>query len=174
MSIVGKKAPDFTAEAVVGDGEFKKVSLSDYKGKWVVLFFYPADFTFICPTEITEFSKRDNEFKEANAQVLGVSTDSKYSHKAWVKGELGKLNHPLVADFNKTISRDYDCLKPDGQAQRATFIINNDGDVVSAQYNGDSLGRSVAETLRLVQAAQTGERCPVEWKPGQKTLGKPA
>jgi peroxiredoxin (alkyl hydroperoxide reductase subunit C) len=174
MSIVGKKAPDFTAEAVVGDGEFKKVSLSDYKGKWVVLFFYPADFTFICPTEITEFSKRDNEFKEANAQVLGVSTDSKFSHKAWIKGELGKLNHPLVADFNKTISRDYDCLKADGQAQRATFIINNDGDVVSAQYNGDSLGRSVAETLRLVQAAQTGERCPVEWKPGQKTLGKPA
>jgi peroxiredoxin (alkyl hydroperoxide reductase subunit C) len=174
MSIVGKKAPEFTAEAVVGDGEFKKVSLSDYKGKWVVLFFYPADFTFICPTEITEFSKRDQEFKEANAQVIGVSTDSKYSHKAWVKGELGKLNHPLVADFNKTISRDYDCLKADGQAQRATFFINNDGDVVSAQYNGDSLGRSVAETLRRVQAAQTGERCPVEWKPGQKTLGKPA
>jgi alkyl hydroperoxide reductase subunit AhpC len=174
MSIVGKKAPDFTAEAVVGDGEFKKVSLSDYKGKWVVLFFYPADFTFICPTEITEFSKRDSEFKEANAQVIGVSTDSKHSHKAWIKGELGKLNHPLVADFNKTISRDFDCLKADGQAQRATFIIDNNGDVVSAQYNGDSLGRSVAETLRLVQAAQTGERCPVEWKPGQKTLGKPS
>jgi len=174
MSIVGKKAPDFTAEAVVGDGEFKKVSLSDYKGKWVVMFFYPADFTFICPTEITEFSKRDNEFKEANAVVLGVSTDSKHSHKAWIKGELGKLNHPLIADFNKTIARDYDCLEPNGVAQRATFIIDQNGIVQHAQYNADLLGRSVGETLRLLQAAQTGERCPVEWKPGQKTLGKPA
>ena len=174
MSIVGKKAPDFTAEAVVGDGEFKKVSLSDYKGKWVVLFFYPADFTFICPTEIKEFSMKDDSFKEANAQVLGVSTDSKHSHKAWIKGDLGKLNHPLIADFNKTIARDYDCLEPSGVAQRATFIINGEGTVVSAQYNADLLGRSVLETLRLLQAAQTGERCPVEWKPGQKTLGKPA
>jgi alkyl hydroperoxide reductase subunit AhpC len=174
MSIVGKKAPEFTAEAVVGDGEFKKVSLADYKGKWVVLFFYPADFTFICPTEITEFSKRDNEFKEANAAVLAVSTDSKHSHKAWVKGDLGKLNHPLVADFNKTIARDYDCLEANGVAQRATFIIDPNGVVQSALYNADLLGRSVSETLRLLQAAQTGERCPVEWKPGQKTLGKPA
>src|SRR4029453_1138161 len=99
MSIVGKKAPDFTAEAVGGDGEFKKVSLSDYKGKWVGLFFYPADFTFICPTEIKEFSTKDAAFKEANAQVLGVSTDSKHSHKAWIKGDLGKLNTPLLADL---------------------------------------------------------------------------
>jgi alkyl hydroperoxide reductase subunit AhpC len=172
MSIVGKKAPDFTLDAVVGDGEFKKVSLSDYKGKWVVLFFYPADFTFICPTEITEFSKRDAEFKEANAQVLACSTDGKHSHKAWIKTGLGQLAHPLLADFNKTVARDYDCLEGNGMAQRATFIINNDGVVVSAQYNSDTLGRSVSETLRLLQAAQTGERCPVEWKPGQKTLGK--
>src|SRR6478609_4940491 len=174
MSIVGKKAPDFTVEAVVGDGEFKKVSLADYKGKWVVLFFYPADFTFICPTEITEFSKRDNEFKEANAQVLGVSTDSKHSHKAWIKGDLGKLNHPLVADFNKTISSDYEALIEGGVACRATIIIDTSGIVQHASYNADLLGRSVSETLRLVQALQTGERCPVEWKPGQKTLGKPA
>lgn len=172
MSIVGKKAPDFTAEAVVGDGDFKKVSLSDYKGKWVVLFFYPADFTFICPTEITEFSKRDKEFKEANAVVLGCSTDSKHSHKAWIKGGLGKLEHPLIADFNKTIARDYDCLEPDGVAQRATFLIDQAGIVQHASYNADNLGRSVDEVVRLLQAAQTGERCPVGWKPGQKTLGK--
>ncbi len=173
MSIVGKKAPDFKVPAAMGDGSFKDVSLSDYKGKWVVLFFYPADFTFICPTEITEFSKRDSEFKEANAVILGASTDSKHSHKAWINGSLGKINHALLADFNKTIARDYDCLQPDGVAERATFIINNDGIVVHAQYNADLLGRSVSETLRLLQAAQTGERCPIEWKPGQKTLGKP-
>jgi alkyl hydroperoxide reductase subunit AhpC len=175
MSIVGKKAPDFKATAVVGDGEFKEISLSDYKGKWIVLFFYPADFTFVCPTEIQEFSKRDKDFKDLNAQVLGASTDSKHSHKAWIKGELGRLNHPLIADFNKTIARDYDCLIEEvGLTNRATFIIDPNGTVQYAQYNADLLGRSVAETLRLLQAAQTGERCPVEWKPGAKTLGKPA
>ncbi len=173
MSIVGKKAPDFKTQAVVGDGEVKEISLGDYKGKWVVLFFYPADFTFICPTEITEFSKRDAEFKELNAVVLGCSTDSKHSHKAWIKGGLGRLNHALLADFNKTIARDYDCLEPDGVAQRATFIIDDKGTIVQASYNSDLLGRSVGETLRLLQAAQTGERCPVDWKPGAKTLGKP-
>ena len=94
MSLVTKKAPDFTVDAVVGDGDFKKVSLSDYKGKYVVLFFYPADFTFICPTEIQEFSRRHEEFRAANCEILGASTDSKHSHKAWVKGGLGKLNHP--------------------------------------------------------------------------------
>ncbi len=173
MSIVGKKAPDFKLAAVIGDGEFKDVSLSDYKGKWVVLFFYPADFTFICPTEIQEFSKRDKEFKDANAQVLGASTDSKYSHKAWIKGELGRLNHPLLADFNKTLARDYDCLIEDaGQAMRATFVIDPQGTIVAAQYYSNNLGRSVGEVLRVVQAAQTGERCPVDWKPGAKTLGK--
>ena len=174
MSIVGRKAPEFTADAVVGDGEFKKISVSDYRGQCVVLFFYPADFSFICPTEITEFSRRDKEFKEANAVVLGVSTDSKYSHRAWLRSGLGPLAHPLIADFNKTIARDYDALEPDGTAQRATIIIDDRGTVRHASYNDDLLGRSVSEALRLVQAAQTGEQCPVEWKPGQRTLGKPA
>lgn len=175
MSIVGKKAPDFTVDAVMPDGEsYKKISLSDFKGKWLVLFFYPADFTFICPTEIQEFSKRDKEFKELNAQVLGASTDSKHSHKAWINAGLGKLAHPLLADFNKTVARAFDCLDEEGGvAQRATFIIDPTGTVQHAQYNADLLGRSVSETLRLLQAAQTGERCPVEWKPGGKTLGKP-
>ena len=174
MSLVTKKAPDFTIDAVVGDGEFKTVSLSDYKGKYVVLFFYPADFTFICPTEIQEFSRRDAEFKAANTVVLGCSTDSKHSHKAWIKNGLGKLEHPLLADFNKTISRDYEALMDNGMALRATIIIDPTGVVQHASYNADLLGRSVSEALRLVQALQTGERCPVEWKPGAKTLGKPA
>ena len=174
MSLVTKKAPDFTTEAVVGDGEFKKISLSDFRGKYVVLFFYPADFTFICPTEIQEFSRRHKDFTEANSVVLGCSTDSKHSHKAWIKSGLGALNHPLLADFNKTISRDYEALMDDGTACRATFIIDPQGIVQHASYNADLLGRSVSETLRLVQAVQTGERCPVEWKPGAKTLGKPA
>lgn len=174
MSIVGKKAPDFTADAVVGDGEFKQVSLSDYRGKCVVLFFYPADFSFICPTEITEFSKRDKEFREANAVVLGASTDSRLSHRAWLRSGLGPLAHPLIADFNKTIARDYDALEADGTAQRATFIIDDAGIVRHASYNDDRVGRSVGEALRLVQAVQTGEHCPVDWKPGQRTLGKSA
>jgi alkyl hydroperoxide reductase subunit AhpC len=174
MSLVTKKAPEFTIDAVVGDGDFKKISLSDFKGKYVVLFFYPADFTFICPTEIQEFSRRHDEFKEANTVILGCSTDSKHSHKAWIKNGLGTLNHPLLADFNKTISRDYEALMENGMALRATIIIDPEGVVQHASYNADLLGRSVSETLRLVQALQTGERCPVEWKPGAKTLGKPA
>ena len=116
MSLVTRKAPDFSIDAVVGDGDFKKVSLADYKGKYVVLFFYPADFTFICPTEIQEFSRRHEEFRAANCEILGVSTDSKHSHKAWIKNGLGKLNHPLLADFNKTISSDYEALIEGGVA----------------------------------------------------------
>lgn len=175
MSLVGKPAPDFVADAVTGSGEFTKVKLSDHRGKWVVLFFYPYDFTFICPTEITEFSRRQKEFKELNAEVLGCSTDSKHSHKTWIEGGLGKLSHPLLADFNKSIARAYDCLdEASGATDRATFIIDPNGIVQHASYNADPLGRSVSETLRLLHAAQTGERCPVEWKPGDKTLGKPA
>jgi peroxiredoxin 2/4 len=173
MSLVNKKAPEFKVEAVVGEGDFKEISLADYKGQYVVLFFYPADFTFICPTEIQEFSRRHEEFRAANCVILGASTDSKHSHKAWIKNGLGPLNHPLLADFNKDIARAYECLEPSGVAQRATIIIDPAGVVQHASYNADLLGRSVAETLRLVQALQTGERCPVEWKPGAKTLGKP-
>jgi len=174
MSLVGRKAPDFSAEAVVGDGDFKTISLSDYQGKFLVLFFYPADFTFICPTEILEFSRRHQEFKDLNCEIIGCSTDSKHSHKAWVKNGLGKLNHPLMADFTKVIARNYDCLvEHEGVAERATFVIDDKGIVQHASYNADLLGRSVTEALRLVQALQTGERCPVEWRPGVKTLGKP-
>lgn len=175
MSIVGQKAPIFTTDAVDSDGEFQTISLADYRGKFVVLFFYPADFTFICPTEIQEFSRRHREFEDLNAVILGCSTDSKHSHKAWISSGLGKLNHPLLSDFNKKIARDYDCLvEHEGVAQRATFIIDEQGMVEHASYNADLLGRSVSEIVRLLQALQTGERCPVEWRPGTKTLGKPA
>jgi len=173
MNLVGKKAPEFTENAVTGDGKFAKISLSDHRGQWVVLFFYPADFTVICPTEITEFSRRDEEFKALGAVVLGCSTDSKYSHKEWIAGSLGTLSHPLIADFNKKIARDYQCLDENsGYALRATYIIDPDGDIVHADCNIMRIGRSVDEVVRLLQAAQTGELSPSGWKAGNKTLGK--
>jgi len=172
-NLVGKKAPEFTENAVTGDGKFTKISLSDYRGKWIVLFFYPADFTFICPTEIGEFSRRDKEFKELEAVVLGCSTDSKYSHKEWIAGSLGALAHPLIADFNKKIARDYQCLdETSGFALRATYIIDPDGDIVHADCNIARIGRSVDEVVRLLQAARTGELSPAGWKVGNQTLGK--
>ena len=175
MLTVGDKLPPFALQAVVSldpGKEFTTVDQGSYPGKWLVLFAWPMDFTFVCPTEIAEFGRRTAEFRSRSAEVLGASTDSKHSHKAWIKNGLGKLNHPLLADFNKTISRDYDALMENGMALRATVIIDPNGIVQHASYNADLLGRSVAETLRLVQALQTGERCPVEWKPGSKTLGK--
>jgi alkyl hydroperoxide reductase subunit AhpC len=172
MLMVGQKAPEFTLDAVVGT-EFKKVSLSDYKGKWVVLFFYPLDFTFVCPTEIQEFSKRTDEFKKMNAQVLGCSVDSKHSHKAWIQGTLGQLNYPLLADMTRDMTRRYGALIEDaGFSTRATFIIDPEGVMQYALYHNTDVGRSVSETLRVLDALQTGDRCPVDWKKGEKTLGK--
>jgi len=169
MIQVLQKAPNFTTKAVVGAGDFKDVSLSDYLGKWVVLFFYPLDFTFVCPTEIQEFSRRYDEFKSLNAVVLGCSVDSEHAHKAWINNGLGQLNYPLLADLTKEISRKYGALLEDkGIATRATFIIDDKGVIQHASYNSPDVGRSVAEILRLLQAAQTGERCPAEWKPGMK------
>lgn len=169
MIQVLQKAPNFTAQAVVGAGDFKEISLSDYAGKWVVLFFYPLDFTFVCPTEIQEFSKRGDEFKALNAVVLGASTDSVHSHKAWINNGLGQLSYPLLADYTKEIARKYGALLEDkGIATRATFIIDDKGVLQYASYNSPDVGRSISEVLRTLQAAQTGERCPAEWKPGQK------
>ena len=172
MSVtVGQNAPEFTLQGVVGD-KFKDVCLDEYKGKWVVLFFYPLDFTFICPTEITEFSKRDSEFKSLNAQVLGVSVDSVYSHKAWLK-EIGNLNYPLLSDITKEVSRKYGVLLEDkGIALRGAFIIDPEGKLRYQLVHDLGIGRSVEEILRVLRALQTGELCPVEWKPGKKTLGK--
>ena len=172
MSIkIGQNAPEFTMQGVVGD-KFKDVCLDEFKGKWVVLFFYPLDFTFICPTEITEFSKRDSEFKALNAQVLGVSIDSVFSHKAWLK-ELGNLNYPLLSDITKEVSRKYGVLLEEkGIALRGTFIIDPEGKLRYQLVHDLGIGRSIEEILRVLRALQTGELCPVEWKPGKKTLGK--
>lgn len=172
MNVIGKIAPYFHTEAVSGNGEFVTINLNDYKGKWLVLFFYPLDFTFICPTEIIGFSTRYDEFKKLNAEVLGGSTDSVYSHKAWLK-ELGQLNLPLFSDITKTMSRDYGVLIDEkGISLRGTFIIDSEGILRYALYHDLGVGRSVTETLRVLEALQTGELCPVEWKKGEKTLGK--
>lgn len=171
MIQIGKPAPDFTAQAVV-DGQIKEVSLRDYRGKWVVLFFYPLDFTFVCPTEIQGFNEKFNEFEKINCQVLGASVDSVYSHQDWMK-DLGQLRFPLLSDLTKRISRDYGILNEEkGISFRGAFVIDPDGVLRSYVVNDLSVGRNVDEILRLVQAFQTGELCPVGWKPGEKTLGK--
>ena len=178
--IVGLAAPDFTATAVV-DQEFKEISLSQYRGKYVVLFFYPLDFTFVCPTEITAFSDRYADFSSRNTEVLGVSVDSQFSHLAWVQtdrknGGLGDIAYPLVADLNKTIARDYQVLDEDaGIALRGLFIINPEGVVMHSTINNLPVGRSVDETLRVLQAFQyvqshPDEVCPANWTPGEKTM----
>ena len=173
MLMVGQKAPEFSVDAVVGKGDFKRIALGDFAGKWVVLFFYPLDFTFVCPTEILEFSKRTEDFKSLNAVVLGASVDSKHSHKAWITGGLGELKFPLLSDMNREVGRRYGALIEDaGFTTRATFIIDPQGTLQYALYHNTAVGRSVGETLRVLDALQTGDNCPVEWKRGQKTLGK--
>ncbi len=169
---IGETAPDFTEEALV-DGSFKKISLKGYKGKWVVLFFYPLDFTFVCPTEIRSFAKHEKEFEKHNAVVIGASTDSVHSHKAWFQRDLPEVKFPVIGDTTHRLSRSFGILKEDqGIAYRGTFIIDPEGIVRYAAVSDLSIGRNVEETLRVLQAFQTGELCPVEWKPGEKTLGK--
>ena len=170
---VGRKAPAFSTDAYMPDGSFKKISLSDLKGKWVVLFFYPLDFTFVCPTEIRSFDQHQAQFKQVNAEVLAASTDSVFSHKAWVAGGLGKVQFPILADTNHELSKAYGVLiKEKGIALRGTFIIDPEGSLKSAVVNDLPVGRSVEETLRTLQALQTGELTGCGWKPGEKTLGK--
>jgi alkyl hydroperoxide reductase subunit AhpC len=177
-AFVTKPAPEFTAQAVV-NGEFQKISLADYRGKYVVFFFYPLDFTFVCPTEIIAFSDRIAEFEKRNVQVLGCSIDSHFSHLAWIntpraKGGLGELKYPLVADLNKKISGDYGVLLDDGIALRGLFLIDKEGVIRHATINDLPLGRSVDEALRVIDALQHfethGEVCPADWKPGAMAL----
>ena len=170
---VGSSAPSFTLDAVV-NLEFKKVSLSEYQGKWVVLFFYPGDFTFVCPTEIKGFNKALPEFAAANAQVLAVSVDSKFSHLAWIKsGALDKLDFPLLSDFSKQTARAYGVLDVDNStARRGLFIIDPNGVIQYRIVHSDKVGRSVEETLRVLKALQTEELCPINWKPGDRTIRK--
>ena len=178
--LVGNKAPDFKAQAVV-DGKFQEVSLGDYKGKWKVLLFYPLDFTFVCPTEITAYNDAQDRFKKLNCEVLALSTDSPFSHLAWTKqsrkeGGLGKQTTiALVADFNKTISRDYEVLIEDeGVALRGLFLIDEDNYIQHSTINNLPVGRNVEETLRLLEAYQFtkkhGEVCPANWSQGAATM----
>ncbi len=173
QAYVGKPAPLFEMEGYSPDGNFQKYKLKDFQGKWTVLFFYPLDFTFICPTEITEYSQHKEAFDKLNAVVLGCSTDSCHSHKAWCESTLGKLNYPLLADMTHEVSRDYRVLvEEEGIALRGTFIIDPDGVLRYALYHDTGVGRSTTETLRVLEALQTGELCPASWKPGADTLGK--
>ncbi len=172
MIKVGEKAPEFNETLAYKAGEFVNVSLKDYKGKWVVLFFYPRDFTFICPTEIKEFAKMEEDFKKLDGVVIGASTDSEHSHKAWFERDLAEVKYPILADTTQQISRDYNILGPDGASQRGTFIIDPEGVLRWAMVSDNSVGRSVKEIYRALQALQTGELCPVEWIPGADTLGK--
>ena len=177
--IVGRQAPDFALEGVL-NGRFATYRLSDYKGKWVVLFFYPLDFTFVCPTEILAFSDRLGEFRKLGAEVLGASVDSRYSHLAWTEkpreeGGIKGLAYPLLEDLAKELAEEYGVLAEDGKvALRGLFLIDPDGVVQHATINNTKVGRSVDETLRVLQAFQFvkehGEVCPADWKPGAKTM----
>jgi len=177
--LVTKPAPQFKAKAVMPDGSFKDVALSDYRGKYVVLFFYPLDFTFVCPTEIIAFSECCREFEALGVQVLGCSVDSHYTHLAWcetprTKGGLGGIRYPLIADLDKTIAQAYDVLLPDGIALRGLFLIDKAGVVRHQVVNDLPLGRNVDEALRMVKALQffetNGEVCPANWKEGAHTI----
>ncbi len=179
MRLVGNKAPEFKAKALVAN-EFKDVTLDSYKGKWKVLFFYPLDFTFVCPTEITAFSDSYDKFKELNAEVLAVSVDSVFSHLAWTqqersKGGLGKINFPLLSDITKTISKNYGVLVEEGGvALRGLFIIDENNVIQHATINNLGVGRNVEEVLRVLEAfqfvAKHGEVCPANWKKGNDTM----
>ncbi len=177
---VGQEAPDFTATAVF-DQEFKTIKLSDYRGQYTVLFFYPLDFTFVCPTEIIAFSDRYKEFSTLNTEILGVSVDSEFSHLAWIQtdrkeGGIGDIDYPLVSDIKKEISTAYNVLDPDaGVSLRGLFIIDPEGIIQHATVNNLSFGRSVDETLRTLKAIQyvqshPDEVCPAGWKEGDKTM----
>ncbi|MFN3822301.1 MAG: peroxiredoxin [bacterium] len=169
--MIGHPAPDFVADAVMPDGSFKQVRLSDYRGKWVILFFYPLDFTFVCPTEIKGFAQRLAEFKELGAEVLGGSVDSVYTHLSWIKNDLGPLGFPLFSDLNREISKRFGVLwEEKGHSLRGTFIIDPEGIVRYHLLHDNNVGRSVEETLRVLRALQTGSLCPADWRPGQPTI----
>ena len=179
MSLVQKQAPDFTAKAVFPNGEIKPMQLSEFKGKYVVLFFYPFDFTFVCPTEILAFSNHIKEFESRNVQILGCSIDSHHTHRAWrntkvEEGGIGNIAYPLVADVNKTIARDYGVLLDGGMALRGTFLIDKGGVIRHETVNDLDIGRSVEETLRVVDALQHteqhGEVCPAGWNKGKTAM----
>ena len=177
--LVTKEAPNFKAEAVMADNTIGEIELKDYRGKYVILFFYPMDFTFVCPTEIIEFNRRLEEFKKRNTEVIGVSVDTKHVHVAWKntpvkRGGIGNIQYPLVADVKKSIARDYDVLLDDSIALRGLFLIDKEGIVKHQVVNDLPLGRNLDEEIRYIDALQHtekyGEVCPVGWKPGDDAL----
>ncbi len=180
LAKVGAPAPAFTLPSTKGATSSKDlgatISLSDYKGKWLIFFFYPLDFTFVCPTEILALSDRYAEITDLGAEVLGASTDSVHSHFAWINTPLEKngiagLKYPLVADYTKEVARAYGVLdEASGVAQRGLFIIDPDGILKYTTITADNVGRSVDETTRVLQALQTGGLCAADWKPGKKLL----
>ncbi|KAB3528812.1 peroxiredoxin [Alkaliphilus serpentinus] len=174
---VGLKAPHFEMKTVDGEGKnFGSVTLNGYKGKWLVMFFYPLDFTFVCPTEIKGYNSKIDEFRAMNADILGVSTDSEHSHKAWInaaadQGGLGKLKLPLASDMTQKVARDYGVLiEEEGIALRGLFIIDPEGILRYSVIHDLNVGRSVDETLRVLKALQSGGLCPIDWMPGDETL----
>ncbi len=171
---IGCPAPDFEAPAYMDKSVDGKVALSDYRGKWVLLFFYPLDFTFVCPTELIELGRMQDQFEKHNCQILGVSIDSVYSHQAWAQQnkEIGNIAFPLVSDLTKEISFLYNVLHEDGMSLRGSFLIDPDGVLQSMTVNNLPVGRNPKELLRTLKAFQTGDLCPTSWEEGEKTLGK--
>ena len=177
--LVTKEAPDFTAQAVMPNNEFGELKLSKFRGKYVVLLFYPLDFTFVCPSEIIAFDKALDKFKEKNAEVIGVSVDSHFTHLAWKntpreKGGIGNVQYPIVADITKEIARSYGVLFNESVALRGLFLIDKEGTIRHALVNDLPLGRNVDEALRLLDALQFtekhGEVCPANWREGEEAM----
>lgn len=177
--LVTKEAPNFKATAIFADNSFGEIELNSFRGKYVLLYFYPMDFTFVCPTEIIEFNRKLEEFKKRDVEVIGVSVDSEFSHYAWkntaVKdGGIGDIQYPLVSDIKKSIARDYDVLLDDSVALRGLFLIDKEGIVRHQVVNDLSLGRNVDEAIRVVDALQHvekyGEVCPAGWKLGDDAM----
>lgn len=170
--LVGKQAPDFSMKTCDGDGsKFGEVSLKDYKDKWLVMFFYPLDFTIVCPTELIGYSQKNEDFTNLNAELLSVSVDSEHSHKAWIESSLGELNFPMASDMTKEVSRDYGVLiEEDGVALRGLFIIDPEGVIRYSVIHDLDVGRSVEETLRVLKAFKTGSLCPLDWGEGDDLL----
>jgi peroxiredoxin (alkyl hydroperoxide reductase subunit C) len=177
--LVMNMAPDFEAQAVMPDNQFKTLKLSEYRGKYVVLFFYPLDFTFVCPSEIIAFDRSLEKFKERGCEVIGISVDSHYTHFAWKntppkEGGIGNIRYPLVSDLDKNISRSYRILHNESVALRGLFLINKEGVIVHELVNALNLGRNVDEALRMLDALkfteENGEACPANWKPGEEGI----
>lgn len=177
MARIDEKAPDFTQDAFV-DGDIRKISLKDYKGKWVVLFFYPADFTFVCPTELGELAKHYAEIREMGAEVISVSTDTAFVHKAWhdTSDTIKNIKFPMLADPTRKVCTDYRTLiEEEGLSLRATFIIDPEGIIKAFEFHNNDIGRSITELIRKMQAAKfvsenNGQVCPMNWSPGETTL----